>query len=324
MKPVIWYEFTIDEANRQRLEAAAHVVCGGVVTANQDVFAVVVSAVLDAGPAFMDAVGPSLRAIVRPGIGTDNVDIPAATERGILVINTPDAPSESTAEHTVALLLATAKRVITGSRYLETGGFERSQLLGMELRDRVLGVVGFGRIGRRVAEICGLGLKMRILVYDPFISDIDAPGIEFTKDLNDLLARADAVTLHLPLTPETHHLIGEGQLRRMRPGAYLINAASGPIVDEAALIRALADGHLAGAGVDVFDPEPPEGDNPLLQMRNVVCTPHIASYTDRGQAAMRQGVVDQLLQLLTGERPPNIVNPTVWPGRAQRAPAKSQ
>jgi D-3-phosphoglycerate dehydrogenase len=315
MKPVVWYEFTVDETNRKRLETAAQIVCGGAASASQNVFAVVISAVLDAGPVFMDTFGSSLRAIVRAGIGTDNVDIPAATERGILVINTPDAPTESTAEHTAALLLAVAKRVITGSRYLETGDFARGEMLGMELRDRVLGVVGFGRIGRRVAEICGLGLKMRILVYDPFITPGDAPSIEFAKDLDHLLARADVVTLHLPLTPETHHLIGEGQLRRMRPGSYLINAARGPVVDEAALIRALKDGHLAGAGLDVFDPEPPAGDNPLLRMRNVVCTPHIASYTDRGQAAMRAGVVDQLLQLLAGERPPNIVNPTAWPGR---------
>jgi D-3-phosphoglycerate dehydrogenase len=315
MKPVIWYEYTLDEANRQRLETAAQVVSGGPVTANQNVFATVISAMLDAGPAFMDSVGPSLRVIARPGIGTDNVDIPAATARGILVINTPTAPTESTAEHTVALILAAAKRVVTGSRFLETGGFPRAAMLGMELHDRVLGVVGFGRIGRRVAEICGLGLKMRILVYDPFISGGDMPGVEFAKDLNDLLARADVVTLHLPLLPETRGLIGEDQLRRMRPGAYLINAARGPIVDEAALIRALEDGHLAGAGVDVFDPEPPDGDNLLLRMRNVVCTPHIASFTDRGQEAMRTGIVDQLLQLLAGERPANIVNPAAWPGR---------
>jgi D-3-phosphoglycerate dehydrogenase len=315
MKPVIWYEFTVDEANRKRLETAAQVVCGGAVTANQNVFATVVSAVLDAGPAFMDSVGPGLRVIARPGIGTDNVDLHAATERGILVINTPTAPTESTAEHTVALILAAAKKVVTGNRFLEAGDIPRPTMMGMELRDRVLGVVGFGRIGRRVAEICGQGLKMKILVYDPFITSSEMPGVEFAKDLDDLLGRADVVTLHLPLAQETRGLIGEGQLRRMRPGAYLVNAARGPIVDEAALIRALEDGHLAGAGLDVFDPEPPEGDNPLLRMRNVVCTPHIASFTDRGQAAMRTGIVDQLLQLLAGERPANIVNPAAWPGR---------
>ncbi len=320
MKPVVWYEFTVDEANRKRLEAVAQIVCGGAVTANHDVFATVISAVLDAGPAFMDSIGPGLRVIARPGIGTDNVDLAAATARGILVINTPTAPTESTAEHAVALILAAAKRVITGSRFLEAGNFPRSAMLGMELRDRVLGVVGFGRIGRRVAEICGLGLKMKILVYDPFISGGETPGVEFAKSLDDLLARADVVTLHLPLTAETRGLIGEGQLRRMRPGSYLINAARGPVVDEAALIRALEDGHLAGAGVDVFDPEPPDGDNPLLRMRNVVCTPHIASFTDRGQETMRTGIVDQLLQLLAGERPPNIVNPAAWPGRMAAKP----
>jgi D-3-phosphoglycerate dehydrogenase len=252
---------------------------------------------------------------MRPGIGVDNVDLVAATERGILVINTPDAPTESTAEHAVALLMAVAKRVVTGSRFLQGGDFPRAELFGTEVRDRVLGVIGCGRIGRRVAEICALGFKMKVVAYDPFLANLNVPYVEFTHDLTDLLERADFLTLHLPLTAQTHHLIGEAQLRRMRRGSYIINAARGPIVDEAALIRALQEGHLAGAGVDVFDPEPPTGDNPLLSMNNVVCTPHVASYTDRGQAGMRTGVVDQLIQLLHGERPSFIVNAEAWPGR---------
>jgi D-3-phosphoglycerate dehydrogenase len=315
MKPVIWYEFPTDDANRQRLEEHAQVVMGGSVFDLQDVFAVVIGAVTNANGDFMDRIGPSLRAIARPGIGVDNVDLAAASERGIMVINTPDAPTESTAEHAVALLISVAKRVVTGSRFLQTNDFPRTELLGTEVRDRVLGVVGFGRIGRRVAEICALGFKMRVIAYDPYCADPGIPYVEFTNDLNDLLGRVDFLTLHLPLTPETHHLIGEEQIRRMRRGSYLINAARGPVVDEQALIRALQDGHLAGAGLDVFDPEPPSGDNPLLSMNNVVCTPHVASYTDRGQAAMRTGIVDQLIQLIQKERPPFIVNPQAWPGR---------
>lgn len=315
MQPVIWYEFPPDDVNRSRLEAHAQVICGGSITDCKNVFAAVIGSVIDANGAFMDSIGPSLRAIVRPGIGVDNVDLAAATERGILVINTPDAPTESTAEHAVALLMAVAKRVVTGSRFLQSGDFPRTELFGTEVRDRVLGLIGCGRIGRRVAEICGMGFKMKVIAYDPFITNLELPGVEFTNDLDDLLERADFLTLHVPLTPQTHHLIGEAQIRRMRPGSYLINAARGPVVDEQALIRALQDGHLAGAGLDVFDPEPPAPDNPLLYMNNVVCTPHVASYTDRGQGAMRSGVVDQLIQLLKNECPPCIVNAEVWPGR---------
>ena len=315
MKPTIWYEFTTDEPNRLRLEEQANVVFGGSVDDLNNVFAVVIGSVIDANGEFMDRVGPSLRAIMRPGIGVDNVDLAAASERGILVINTPDAPTESTAEHAVALLMAIAKRVVTGSRFLQTNDFPRTELFGTEVRDRVLGVIGCGRIGRRVAEICGLGFKMKIIGYDPFITNAEIPGVEFTNDLNDLLERADFLTLHIPLTPDTHHLIGEAEIRRMRRGSYIINAARGPVVDEQALIRALQDGHLAGAGIDVFDPEPPAGDNPLLAMNNVVCTPHVASFTDRGQGGMRTGIVDQILQLIQNERPPFIVNAQAWPGR---------
>jgi phosphoglycerate dehydrogenase-like enzyme len=158
---------------------------------------------------------------------------------------------------------------------------------------------------------------MRVLAYDPFLLD-PAPtsvGIEMIADLDGLLAQSDFVSLHTPLTPETRHLIGERELWLMKPGSYLINASRGPVVDEAALIHALEAGHLAGAGLDVFDPEPPEPDNPLLRMTNVVVTPHIASSTDRGLAAMMNGAIDQVLQVLRGECPTFLVNPEAWPGR---------
>lgn len=319
MKPVVWYQLGIDEASRARLAPHAEIVEGGDVTQLDNVFAMVIGSLIDANGALMDQVGPSLRAIIRPGIGVDNVNLADATERGILVINTPDGPTESTAEHAVALLLAVAKRVVTGSRYLQSGGTERSIMFGTEVRDRTLAVVGFGRIGRRVAEICSLGLKMRVIAYDPFIESIDMPGIEFTNDLDGLIRQADFVTLHVPNTPETRHLMNETRLRSMKQGAYLINAARGPIVDEQALIRVLQDGHLGGAGLDVFDPEPPHPDNPLLIMPNVVCTPHTASFTDMGASRMRGGVVDQIIQLIQNERPPHIVNFQVWPGRMQPA-----
>jgi phosphoglycerate dehydrogenase-like enzyme len=158
---------------------------------------------------------------------------------------------------------------------------------------------------------------MRVMVFDPYVSAIAGlpANVTMTESVDALLPEVDFLTLHTPLTPETYHLIGERELRLMKPGAYLINVSRGPVVDEAALIRALADGHLAGAGLDVFDPEPPSPDNPLLRMRNVVVTPHIASNTDQGVLRMSQSVVDQVLQVLAGERPSFLIDPAAWPGR---------
>jgi len=182
-----------------------------------------------------------------------------------------------------------------------------------------LGVVGYGRIGRRVTEICALGLKMKALVYDPFVpKDTTLPeGVSLIESLDELLSNSDVVTIHTPLMPETHRMIGERELRLMKPDAYLVNASRGPVVDEAALVRVLQDGHLAGAGLDVFDIEPPEAGNPLLQMDNVVSSPHTASNTPQGSQRMSQGVVDQILQLFAGEKPASLLNPDAWPGRAK-------
>lgn len=268
--------------------------------------------------AFMDKVGPNLKAIAKPGIGVDNIDIDAATARNVLVIHTPDAPTESTAEHAVALLMAVAKRVMVGDMFLRGDHtIQRSDMMGTELLGRTLGVIGYGRIGRRVAEICALGLRMNVLVYDPYIK----PGqptlerVRLTDDLDELLRQSNFVTVHVPLLPTTRHFIGEREMRLMQRGSYLINASRGPVIDEAALIRLLQEGHFAAAGLDVFDPEPPMPDNPLLKMKNVVVTPHIASSTDLGIRAMMHGVADQVIQLIQGERPPFIVNAQVWPGR---------
>jgi D-3-phosphoglycerate dehydrogenase len=316
MKPKVWMAWTWPPEALARLEAVAEVITQGDMTNLPGAAVVLVSREKATGE-FMDRVGPQLKLLARPGIGVDTIDIPAATARGILVTNTPDAPTESTAEHAVALLLAVAKRVVAGDMQLRGANISRTQLWGTEVRERTLGVVGYGRIGRRVAEICALGLKMRVLVYDPFLLKTTpiAAEVERVTNLDTLLTQADFVTVHTPLTPETHHLIAERELRLMKPGSYLINASRGPVVDEAALIRVLEAGHLAGAGLDVFDPEPPEPDNLLLRMINVVVTPHIASGTDRGLAAMMNGAIDQVLQVLRGERPTFLVNPEAWPGR---------
>ena len=270
---------------------------------------------------FMDRVGPELVQIAKPGIGVDNIDLDAASARGILVCNTPDAPSESTAEHAVALLMAVAKRVMVGDMQLRgAAGVGREEMQGTELIGSTLGIVGFGRIGRRVAEMTSLGIRMKVTIYDPLLPrDFELPeGVSRTNDIDAIFAENQFVTLHTPLLPETRHLANERRLRLMKRGSYLINASRGGVVDEAALIKVLDDGHLAGAGLDVFDPEPPLADNPLLKMRNVVLTPHIASYTDAGMAAMQAGTVENIANVLKGERPRWIANPEAWPGRMER------
>jgi len=268
---------------------------------------------------FMDQAGDSLKIIARHGIGVDNVDLPAATKRGILVVNTPDAPTESTAEHAVALLLALAKQEVAGDRNLRgTANIPSNRLQGTEVRSRTLGVVGFGRIGRRVAEICRQGLQMRVVAFDPYVNreQVDAMGMVAADSLEMLLEQADFVTLHPAYTPKTRHLIGATELRQMKTTAFLINVSRGPVVDEVALIEALEAGQLAGAAMDVFDPEPPSPDNPLFRLPNVVATPHISSFTDLGRQAMSLGAVEQVLQALRGERPPFLVNSEAWPGRS--------
>ncbi len=316
-KPKLWFQFSPAPDARSQLEPVAEIIENGPMDQLPGATGMILGNTLITDGALMDEVGDSLRVIARPGIGVDNIVLADATERGIAVINTPDAPTESTAEHAVALLMSIAKRTVAGSRQLQGQAVERAAMRGTELRGRTLGVVGFGRIGRRVAEICGLGLRMNVVVHDPFAAEaIDATGYTTREDdLDALFAQADFVTLHCPLMDETRGLANAERLALMKPGSYLINAARGPVVDEAALLDALQSGHLAGAAIDVFDPEPPLPDNPLLQMDNVVATPHISSFTDMGQHLMQTGVTQQLLQILRGERPDHLVNPGAWPGR---------
>jgi D-3-phosphoglycerate dehydrogenase len=320
MNPKVWLDLKIVPEALARLTPATEVIADGTLDNLPGVAAVIMGVENQADGAFMDRAGASLQVIARHGIGVNNVDIPAASARGILVVNTPDAPTESTAEHTVALLLALAKRVVAGDMAMRGTDIPRVQLMGTEVRGRVLGVIGVGRIGRRVAEICALGLQMRVIAYNPGLPDwsqLTALGVERVDSLDTLLAQADFLTLHPTLTPETTHMIGERELRLMKSTAYLINAGRGPLVDEAALAQVLAEGHLAGAALDVFDPEPPLPTNPLLGMTNVVATPHISSYTDLGYLAMGEGATEQVLQVLRGERPKYLLNPEAWPGRVK-------
>ena len=319
-KPKVWTEVELHSSVVARLTEVAEVISGGTQATLPGVDIAIIGASKVNG-AFLDHAGPQLKLVARHGIGYNDVDVPAATALGILATNTPDGPTEPTAEHTVALLLAAAKWIVKGDMYLRNNRpYTRSTLRGVEVRDLTLGIVGFGRIGKRVAEICGLGLRMRVVVFDPFLPvGSAAPAyVELVGDLDTLLTQADFLTLHTPLTPETHHLISRRELHLLKPGSYVINASRGPVLDEAALIAALQEGHLAGAGLDVFDPEPPHPDNPLLKMENVIVTPHSAGNTVQGSIRTGQLLVEQVLHILRGERPPDLLNPEAWPGRMQR------
>src|SRR5438270_12057320 len=264
----------------------------------------------------MDRIGPRLRIIARTGIGVDRIDLDAATHRGIMVVNTPDGPTESTSEHTIALLLNLCKGVMTGDRILRSGSpFPALTDLtpGLEVAGAVLGLVGLGRIGSRVAAIARV-LGMRVLAFDPFVTPerASALGVDLVPSLVELLPRAQVVSLHCPSTPETHHIMNAETLNLMPEGSYLINVARGALIDENALLDALRSGHLAGAAVDVFDPEPPMTNHPLFTLPNTICTPHIASYTTASVLRMEMMACEQIASALRGERPTNLVNAEVW------------
>ena len=257
---------------------------------------------------------PLLRVIARTGIGVDKVDLEASTERGIAVCNAPDAPTHSTAEHTVTLMLTVAKRIPEAQSALRSGGRDFfASHTGEELSGRTLGLAGIGRIGTRVARIAA-GFDMKVIAFDPFVDDATATaaGIELVETLNELLSQADVVSLHLPLTTATRQLIDGERLGMMKPGSILINTARGGLVDHDALLGALELGHLSGAGLDVTDPEPLAPDHPLLHRDDVVVTPHVAAATAAGKARLYKSAVAQALQVLRGEHPNHLVNPKVW------------
>lgn len=259
--------------------------------------------------------GDSLQVIGRHGVGYDNIDVATATRRGIPVVITPEANVESVAEHTVGCLLALAKRIGEADRELRRGNFgARLTHTGSELHGKTLGLVGLGRIGCRVAEICRAAFAMRLLAYDPYVAPEHAAElcVELVGDLDALLAAADFVSLHAPLTAETRGLIGARQLATMKRTAYLVNTARGGLVDEAALIEALRAGSIAGAALDVFAQEPPPADSPLWALDNVIVTPHMASHTQEGLRRMAVDVAEEVLRVLRGERPKWVVNPEAF------------
>lgn len=236
---------------------------------------------------------PELKVISRCGTGLDSVDLPAAAERGITVLNTPDAPSRSVAELTLALILGSLRRITEADRALRAGRWQA--LMGDLLYGRVLGIVGFGRIGRRVAGLAA-AFGAQIIAHDAATDPAAADGPVEMVDLPTLLARSDIVTLHLGYGPDVHHLIDEGALRLMKRGAFLVNTARGGLVDEEALAAALRDGHLAGAAIDVFEQEPYSG--PLTGIDTALLTAHMGSYSRQSRALMEAEAAENLRHAL--------------------------
>jgi D-3-phosphoglycerate dehydrogenase len=278
--------------------------------------ALVVRSATRVTPELIDA-ATRLKVIGRAGVGVDNVDVQAATKRGILVVNAPESTVVSAAEHAIGLLLGLARSIPQAHAALKDGRWERSRFAGVELAEKTLGVVGFGRIGQQVARRA-IGLSMRVLAFDPFVSPerMRELGVEHAASLDDVLAGSDFLTLHTALTPDSRGLIGRRELERARDGIRIVNAARGELIDEEALIEALRSGKVAAAGIDVFAEEPYDG--PLLGLDNVVVTPHLGASTQEAQDRAGVIVAEQVAAALEGRVATNAVNaPAIAPGELE-------
>jgi D-3-phosphoglycerate dehydrogenase / 2-oxoglutarate reductase len=259
-----------------------------------------------------------LRVIGRAGIGVDNVDVDAATKKGIVVMNTPGGSNVTTAEHAITLLLALARYVPQAAAAVRAGRWERSKWLGTEVCNKTLGIVGLGNIGAIVAERA-VGLRMKVVAYDPFVTPEVAARLRVELvTLDEMWQRADFVTVHTPLTAETRGLIGRDALARMKKGVRIVNCARGGIVDEAALADAIRSGHVAGAALDVLEQEPPPPDLPLLQLERVICTPHLGASTGEAQVNVAVAIAQQVADFLCRGIIQNAVNvPSLSPEALQ-------
>lgn len=267
---------------------------------------------------FLDAAGDQLVIVANFAVGFDNIDVPACTARGVLASNTPEVLTETTADAAWALLMAAARRIAEGDRFLRTRTpwiWGPEMMLGQDVHHKTLGIVGFGRIGHALARRAK-GFGMHVIYHDVYRPPPELErelGAEY-RDLDALLAEADFVSLHVNLSPETHHLIAEERLRRMKPTAVLVNTSRGPVVDEAALAKALRDGEIFAAGLDVFEREP-EVHPDLLELENVVVIPHLGSATVDTRLAMGMLAVENLIAALEGRRPPTLIDPQAWDRR---------
>ncbi len=250
----------------------------------------------------------NLKLIGRAGVGLDNIDVEAATEKGVVVVNAPSGNTISTAEHTWALLMAMMRKIPQAYESLKKGEWNRKAFLGNEVYGKTLGIVGLGRIGSEVAKRA-LAFGMRVIGYDPFITKekADRLGIELVSSIDELLPMVDIITFHIPLTEETRHLLNRERIYRLKQGAWVVNCARGGIVEEEALYEALKEGHLSGAALDVFEKEPPEG-SPLLELPNVVFTPHLGASTKEAQINVAVEIAQEVINFVDYGFVKNAVN----------------
>jgi D-3-phosphoglycerate dehydrogenase / 2-oxoglutarate reductase len=257
----------------------------------------------------------SLKVIGRHGVGVDTIDVKAATERGIIVTNTPEANAISVAEHTITAIGALAKRVVVYDRAIRTGGWQiRDSYRAVDLDGKTLGLVGIGRIGSLVARKAAVAFNMKVIAFDPYVAPEKARemGIALVPASEDVFRQADVVSMHTPLTPETRRFVNAARLGLMKSSAFLINFSRGEVVDETALYAALKTGVIAGAAIDVYDPEPPLNDNPLYELENIILSPHSAALTQECVIRMAVGAAEGVVDALTGKRPQFVVNPEVF------------
>lgn len=262
------------------------------------------------------AAGKRLKAIGRAGVGVDNIDIPAATSRGIIVVNAPDGNTISTAEHTFAMLISLARNIPQGYRSTIQGEWKRKQFVGVELNKKILGIIGLGRIGTELAKRAQ-AFNMKVLAFDPYLTQERANKIGITQaTLDEVIAHSDILTVHTPLTKETRHLINRDAFNRMKDGVRIINCARGGIIDEEALLEAIRTGKVAGAALDVFETEPP-GHHPLFKLPQVIATPHLGASTREAQENVAIDVAGEVLHILRGEPFKNAVNLPSIPAELQ-------
>jgi len=263
---------------------------------------------------------PNLLIVSSNGAGFDPVDVDACTAPGVLVVNQSGGNANSVAEHALGMLFTLSKRILEADRALRReANVSRNALIGNEAKGKTIGIVGIGNVGRRIAELCKGLLHMNVIAYDPYLTaeEIAKRGAE-KVELDDLMRRSDFVSISCPLTKDNRRMIGARQFALMQPHAFFITTARGFIHDEAALFDALRDKRIAGAGLDVWDKEPPPPDHPLLRFDNVLASPHTAGVTKEARVNMGRIAAEQILDALDGKRPPRIVNPEVWPAYAKR------
>ena len=270
-----------------------------------------------------------LEVVATSGAGYDHIDVDACSERAIPVVNNAGLNAVSVAEHTIGLMVGLAKAIPVTDHMLRSEGWKSrmtyaGERIGFEIDGRTLGIVGVGNIGSRLTQKCRAAFNMQVLAYDPYVSRERMQEFGATKvdRLDDMLPQVDFLSIHAPHTKETHHIISGPQLAKMKRTAYLINCARGPLVDEQALLEALRHKVIAGAALDVFEPEPAPDTNPLYQLPNVIVTPHLAGVTGEAVKRMAIGAAEQVLQVLRGERPPRLVNPEVWDQFLERGGAR--